>query len=338
DAGGALLGVVHRDVSPHNILVGLDGVARLTDFGIAKIATMEVEATATDVLKGKVGYLPPEYLETKDFTPRSDLFSLAVVGWEALARQRLYKGATTLETIRRIADTTSPLLGTIRPDLAVLEDVIASALSRSPEHRPESVETFAITLEERARAGGGVASHAEVRAFMEKFVGAQIAERRHLLEQAPAKAIADVEGKGGSARDDAVTVSFDVLGAAAAAAPAPEHEAPEPSSRPAARPRIAGILALIVAAGGALVLAVVSSAAKDDTVERPSSGTTPSEAIAVAVDPAPSSMVASSPLSATDAASPSPPRALSPGRSRPGHAPTGKSLVPQHAPPNPYGK
>src|SRR5262249_29211695 len=90
DEFGRPLGLVHRDVSPQNILVGVDGAARLSDFGIAKHA--EGAATTTGVLKGKLSYMAPEYLESTQLDARSDVFSMGVVAWEALAGQKLFRG------------------------------------------------------------------------------------------------------------------------------------------------------------------------------------------------------------------------------------------------------
>jgi hypothetical protein len=226
DPSGKALGVVHRDVSPHNVLVGVDGVARLADFGIAKIANAQREETMTNVLKGKFAYLPPEYVESRTFTHRSDLYSLGVVAWEALAQQRLFKGASASETLRRVVSTSPARLGTVREELAPLEEVVASALARQPDDRPESVEDFARVLEECARKMNRVATHAEVGALVERVAGTRIAERRRSIEHADSRPIAEVaklEETGLSERDRMATESL-VVPSSVAPAAAPQRK------------------------------------------------------------------------------------------------------------------
>ncbi len=105
--------VVHRDVSPSNVLIGRAGEVKLTDFGIAKAMRSTTRMTTTGHLKGKVPYMAPEYARSGRASPRSDLFSLGVVLHEALAGRRPFVGATEIETMQNI-------LAGVRPDLASL--------------------------------------------------------------------------------------------------------------------------------------------------------------------------------------------------------------------------
>jgi serine/threonine-protein kinase len=182
DAGGRPLGIVHRDVSPQNILVGRDGHARLTDFGIAKI-TAHDDHTATGVLKGKLGYMPREYVAKKVFDARGDEYALAVVAWEALTGSRLFHGGSEAETLRQVLTARAPPPpSSARPELAPLDDIFARAMAGDPHLRFDSVRAFADALEERARQGGWVASHDEVARAVEAAVGDRLRERRLTIE------------------------------------------------------------------------------------------------------------------------------------------------------------
>lgn len=186
---GRLLGLVHRDVSPQNVLVGLDGVARLTDFGIAAARDREGDATAVGVLKGKLGYMAPEYVEHYRADARSDAFSLAVVVWEALAGKRLFKAPTEIETLKKVLRAVVPPLAEDRPELAPLDPLLVRALSRRPADRFPTVEAFATELEAVARRSDLVGSHAEVSACVEAAVGDELRERRLRIAEASAGGI-----------------------------------------------------------------------------------------------------------------------------------------------------
>ncbi len=107
--------VVHRDISPSNVLVSLAGEVKLVDFGIAK-ALGGTHLTATGTIKGKIPYLPPEYIERGSFEPQGDLFSLGVMLFELLSGQRPFDGESDLDTIRRIAAGTRPELKALCKD------------------------------------------------------------------------------------------------------------------------------------------------------------------------------------------------------------------------------
>ncbi len=183
DEDGRILGLVHRDVSPSNVLVGIDGVARLADFGIAKALFESSDRTETGILKGKSSYMAPEYVLYQHANASSDLFSLAVVTWEALANTRLFKGASEIDTLKRVAEARVRPLSSERPDLAVFDQVLAKALSRRPSDRHGSVEEFAAELETIAQARDLVASRTEVGALVERAAHVELAERRRALRE-----------------------------------------------------------------------------------------------------------------------------------------------------------
>jgi eukaryotic-like serine/threonine-protein kinase len=155
-AQGTPLELVHRDVSPQNILVGRDGVVRVTDFGIAK-ALGRSSHTSTGILKGKLGYMSPEQLSFERVDRRTDLFSLGVVLFELVILRRLYRGEDASEVARRILHDEPPDLAEHRADVPpVLVELAFELLAKEPEHRPATALEVAERLEELSAAYGEV--------------------------------------------------------------------------------------------------------------------------------------------------------------------------------------
>jgi len=184
DDAGKPLGLVHRDVSPQNILVGVDGVARVTDFGIAKCVETS-DGTSRNALKGKAGYMAPEYVRGGDIDRRADVFALGVVLWEALCGRRLFRGQTDAETLERVLSAPVPPVSATVPTLAALDPVVVRALERAREVRYATVESFARALEQAAESIDGIAKHADVARFVRETVGDKLEERRRALREAP---------------------------------------------------------------------------------------------------------------------------------------------------------
>ncbi|MBI2388063.1 MAG: serine/threonine protein kinase, partial [Deltaproteobacteria bacterium] len=166
DDDGTPLGIVHRDVSPQNILVGLDGVARVTDFGVAKSLESRARATTEGALKGKVGYMAPEYVDGRPIDRRADVFALGVVLWEALANERLFKGRNDAEILVKVQSARIPRMREIAPELAdAIDPVLGRAIERVPEGRWPTARAFGNALEESARPDL-VATYEEVGAIV----------------------------------------------------------------------------------------------------------------------------------------------------------------------------
>ena len=155
DAQGRPLEIVHRDVSPHNVVIAREGTAKLVDFGIAR-ASCQMFKTRTGVIKGKFAYLAPEQLRRNArFDHRADLFALGTVTYEMLTRRPLFRGSNDADTVKRILAGRIPPLRELRPDCPVpIAAVVHRALERDPEERYQSGSEMLADLEEAARASG----------------------------------------------------------------------------------------------------------------------------------------------------------------------------------------
>lgn len=154
DEAGASLGLVHRDVSPQNVLVDASGIAKLSDFGLAKQTGSGEHSTTEGILKGKVGYLSPEYIRGEPVDRRSDVFALGIVLWESLAKKRLFRSEREPDVLGKILGMAIPAL-TLSPmsTAAVLDRIVARALARDVRERfrtalevAEAVENAALEL------------------------------------------------------------------------------------------------------------------------------------------------------------------------------------------------
>ncbi|MCA9590455.1 MAG: protein kinase [Myxococcales bacterium] len=144
---GAPLGIVHRDVSPQNVHVGVDGVARVLDFGIAK-ATNRVQETRTDQIKGKVAYMSPEQLAKGQIDRRADVYSASVVLWEALTGQRLFKADDVPSLVYAIVHEDVRKPSEVAPDLPkALDEIVMRGLERDADKRWSSALEMATALE-----------------------------------------------------------------------------------------------------------------------------------------------------------------------------------------------
>jgi serine/threonine-protein kinase len=190
DDDGRPLGIVHRDVSPQNILIGIDGSARLTDFGVAR-ATSKLSTTRTGQLKGKLAYMAPEQAHgAKDIDRRADVFAAGVVLWEALEGRRLFRGdGGEADTLNRVLNEPIPPLKGPEPDVPhELESVLDVALARERVARYETAAAFADALERVGRESGDVATHKDVAAYLDDILGFDIQRQRETVRSIIARA------------------------------------------------------------------------------------------------------------------------------------------------------
>jgi serine/threonine-protein kinase len=180
DNAGMLLGVVHRDCSPQNILVGLDGCTRLTDFGIAR-ASQRLATTRDGSMKGKLAYMAPEQTQAEDVDRRADVFSVGVVLWEGLAQRRLFKRRSDAEVLRALLTEPIPLLDEVEPGMPpALVACVARALARDPARRFQTAAALADAIEQAEAEAGpeGIATVREVEAYMRRHFGGAFTFRR----------------------------------------------------------------------------------------------------------------------------------------------------------------
>jgi len=172
------LSIVHRDVSPQNILVGMDGSARITDFGVAR-ATTRLSTTRTGQLKGKLAYMAPEQARGSEVDRRADVFAMGIVLWECLAQKRLFKGEGEADTLNRVLYEPIPTLRQANPDVApALEQVVMKALERDRDKRWPTASDLGDALEKVASDAGVLGSHKEVAAHLDSVLGTDISAQR----------------------------------------------------------------------------------------------------------------------------------------------------------------
>lgn len=170
---GESLHLVHRDVSPHNILVGVDGVARVLDFGVAKAAG-RLQTTDEGRIKGKLSYMAPEQLASRGVTRRTDVFAASVVLWEALVGRRLFPGADPAEIVGKVLSAPIEPPSRLAPDIPpALDALVMKGLSREPEQRFATALEMAVELEEAI----GLVPAREVGAWVETCAGDRLTNR-----------------------------------------------------------------------------------------------------------------------------------------------------------------
>jgi serine/threonine-protein kinase len=182
---GARLGIVHRDVSPQNLLVTYDGVVKLVDFGIAKAANRESQ-TRVGHVKGKTAYMSPEQARGQTLDARSDIFSLGIILFELVTRSRLFRYPDPLSAQKAVAsDEPIPFAHDYRPEVPeALSHIIARALARDPAQRYPTARHFQGALEEWLRSQQTVPGSAELAGYMSQTFAERIQERARMLQAA----------------------------------------------------------------------------------------------------------------------------------------------------------
>jgi len=185
DADGRSRGVVHRDISPHNILVSLAGSVKLVDFGIAKAVGRLAEATQIGQLKGKFAYMSPEQARGKGVDRRSDIFSLGIVLYELTTNRRLFKGKNEIDTLRLVLTCAVPRPSASSPEYPPeLERIVLRALSPTPESRYQTAEALKEDLSAFLKQQRIVVTASGLAGLLKRMLGDRIEARRGAVRDA----------------------------------------------------------------------------------------------------------------------------------------------------------
>lgn len=258
DDMGDPLEIVHRDVSPHNVLVGLDGIARLTDFGVAR-ARERIASTRPGDVKGKLGYLAPEVLLENRVGIESDIFACGVLLWEVCTLQRLFPSDSAATSVAGALDSVRSLSDVV-PDISPALDAVARrALARDPQQRFASAEALLDAIE---ASGERIASHREVSAWVERHLGPSLEQRESALRDARLDASSPPATSG-------------VVASAPSPMSAPSTSAPSPAvnavvtRRPRRNVALVALLVTLMATAGIAVVWNASDVPSDTPAERP---------------------------------------------------------------------
>ena len=331
DDGGKPMNLVHRDVSPQNVLLGIDGTARITDFGIAR-AEARINSTRPGQMKGKIAYMAPEQIRGSAIDRRADIWAAGGMLWAMLTGRKLFVGDNDAATMTNILElpVAPPSTVGLKPP-AAFDAVCLRALERDPAKRFQTAAEFEDALREAAASIGGTASRREVKEWVATSFQQELAARREAIKSAA----------GGRASTVMPAVAeLPSITPASSTGPvrpstAPVTEVHEPSSiitiTPARTPRrrvalIAGIPVVAIIAM-ALWFTQRSGSSEPAHVAPPPLAPAPAQVVAPAVVPpsAPSPAPAPAP-------SPVPPSAPSPA---PSPAPTAVVIAQPEPPPAP---
>lgn len=210
---GEPMGIIHRDVSPQNIMMSYDGSVKVVDFGIAKAASKAESGTKAGVLKGKFGYMSPEQARGADLDKRSDVFAMGIVLWELITQRRLFTHEDELKTLEKVRECKVPKPSEKNPTIPyALEKIVLRALEKEPGVRYNSCEEFYTDLARymNDRHPGFIPT--DFSKFMKEFYKEDIVEDKKRREKLNLEAPAFLEknplaSKNGKGSGDVTNVS-----------------------------------------------------------------------------------------------------------------------------------
>ncbi|HTL34402.1 MAG TPA: serine/threonine-protein kinase [Kofleriaceae bacterium] len=198
---GKSLEIVHRDVSPSNVMIGFEGAVKLLDFGVAKAAQRSSESLSGS-LKGKVAYLSPEQIKGKGIDRRSDVFSLGIVLYEMLTGRRLYKRETDYTTLMAITTEDVPPPSKYQAEVSpALDRIVMTALEKDPEKRYPTAAAMLEEIEAVATAERHLLSATALARFMKEHVGVRPEPWIELREPEQAHPVTKTSSKTGGLQD-----------------------------------------------------------------------------------------------------------------------------------------
>jgi len=169
DRRGESMGIVHRDVSPQNVMVSFDGEVKILDFGIAK-ATQRLVATHPGAVRGKFGYLSPEQAAGEPVDRRADIFAAGTVLWELLTMRRLFGTGTEAEALEKIRKAVVEPPSTVNPSVPeALDDIVLRALQKAPDARYKDAGAFQLALSKFLYSSGGAVTSESIGNYMKQI-------------------------------------------------------------------------------------------------------------------------------------------------------------------------
>lgn len=181
DEDGEPLNVVHRDVSPENVFLTYDGIAKIVDFGVAS-ATRKRHRTQTGIIKGKFGYIAPELIRGQTVDRRADIWGIGVIAWELLTGEKLFRGDSDLDTLRAVIDAPVAPPSGVREGLpSGVDDVVLRALARDPDKRYATARELGRDLARLAADGGSVTTSADLGDWMQQLFPGGKEQRMQLV-------------------------------------------------------------------------------------------------------------------------------------------------------------
>jgi serine/threonine-protein kinase len=184
------LGIVHRDVSPSNVLISYEGEVKLCDFGIAHANDLVKEESAAEALKGKAGYMSPEHARGEALDARADVFAAGIILWELLAGRRLYKPKSEIPLVTQAQKADIPALPDKGvPNHAALEKIVQRALAKDREERYASAGAMLRDLEAYLADNGMLASRLKLGEWIATSFGTEMIEKRRASERRLPKSV-----------------------------------------------------------------------------------------------------------------------------------------------------